>query len=105
LKGVLEASNLPTDAKRDLNRVEDHLQKVTEGGIVASLATFFGLENVTDDPKWTLPAAADEKTKWLTAKLDQYLDMFFDLTLRKEPPTPHGMHFQITRKRRTVSKR
>jgi len=97
LAGVLSAGNLPSDAKKDLNRVEDFLQTVTEGHVCAALMKYFRITKTDQTPNWQLPNDLQARAQWISRHLDQFLDHFADLTLPETPvPGPGPPHFPST---------
>lgn len=76
LAGHLSVSNLPLDAKKDLNRVEDFLTTVTEAHVVAALRT--ALSSCNEDPERTPVGLAN-------LLVDKVLDSFVDCTFEESP--------------------
>lgn len=70
LAALLDASNLPADSKKDVNRVEDFLQTVTEGYVVTAAMSHLGMTA----PDAT-PSGYDSRDpgKWMLGLLEQLL--------------------------------
>ena len=82
---MLGNSNLPGDAKKDLNRVEDFLKTVTEAHIVCALCQILGIPSREAD----IEVAHDEDLDaWLHQKLDLFVSTFLDLAFQAPPCEP-----------------
>jgi len=87
LAAVLNASNLPADSKKDVNRVEDFLQTVTEAYILTAF-----LELLEMDSFDAIPAIGDSSdlSGWVLGVLDRFLDTYVDFKFEESQslPTP-----------------
>lgn len=76
----LNTANLPLNAKKDLNRVEDFLETVTEAHIVCAMMKVLGgeinLENETEEGR----------KRWLEDKLEKFVTTYLDLDFKEHNP-------------------
>jgi len=79
IAGFLRVSNLPLDAKKDLNRVEDFLTTVTEAHVVAAL------REVRARHEGEIAALTPKQLANLL--VDEVLDQFVETTFQESPQT------------------
>ena len=95
LAAHLSVSNLPKDAKKDLNRVEDFLTTVTEAHVVAALETLMknkgGPEAVGDDPE-----------SFCLTLVDELLESFVDYKFREVTTAQQGQTQKKKKKKKKI---